>query len=96
MKRFLAIALVSLPVLFSAGCTTIQRQVQDIAAALPPNSFDKIQVGVAIGPFTHTLTLLGGEKDTDGTMRVKNAEAETSWLNWGTKAEIVNLTVLPK
>ena len=87
MKTKLLICL--LPLL--SGCNN----VASIANSVPPNSFDKISFGVSIGPFNHTTTLTGGEKQSNGEVKIQTAVGSTTFMGWGSSVDIVNLVVLP-
>lgn len=83
--------LILLPLLLLAGCNNLAT----IANSVPPNSFDKITFGVTIGPFSHVTTLTGGEKQSNGEVKIQTAQGQTTFMGWGSSVDIVNLVVLP-
>lgn len=89
MRRFLPIALVSVACCLT-GC--MSGDLKKVAQTLPVNSFDRIELGLAIGPFTHTTILAGGDKSGD-TLRIKSVTGQTTFMNWGSHLEIVNAEV---
>lgn len=77
--------------LLLSGCDSISTTLSKI----PPNSFDKIEVGATYGPFYHVTTFLGGAKQTDGSMLLNSAIGQTTFMGWGSKVEITNLHLYP-
>lgn len=90
IHRLLPIALISLAAALS-GCESMQTTL----AGIPANSFDKIEVGLTVGPFSHVTTLIGGEKQSDGSLKIRSAFGGTSVMGWGSHVEIENLTIIP-
>ena len=90
MKFLLSIVLISAAFAL-AGCSSLQTTLSKV----PPNSFDKIEFSVVWGPFNHTTTLIGGEKQSDGSVKIKSAMGMTTFMGWGSHAEATNLVIVP-